>query len=46
MYKDIPCIKYGSHYTMHVVSTKVGGWKTGEDRAVSDLVFNDAWLKE
>ena len=46
MYEDIPMIKYGSHYEMHVISAKLGGWRSAEDRTSSDLVFYNAWLKE
>jgi len=46
IYTDVPFIKYGDNFLMHVISKKVGGWRMSEDRASNDLVFNNAWFVE
>ena len=46
IYTDIPFIKYGDSFTMHIVSKKIGGWRRGEGQAADDLYFYNAWFKE
>jgi len=46
IYTDIPFIKYGDSFTMHVVSKKIGGWRKSENQASDDLYFYNAWFKE